>query len=141
MTTYLVHMRKPRQLWRDLGAWRFLGFQAHFLAALFQPLLAPVLWSFWLLLLGAGHPLWGIWPDWAFTAIGLLFLLAEFISVVTYMIAISGEKHRHLMIYTPTMHLYWPLAAVAIVKSLYEMLVRPFFWDKTAHGISINTSP
>ena len=42
MQTYLVHMRSPRALWRDLGAWRFLGFQVLMggmvLAALVHPL-------------------------------------------------------------------------------------------------------
>lgn len=55
--TWGVHMRSPVQLWRDLGPWRFLGFQVQFLGMLTQYLLAPMLWSFWLLALGLPHPL------------------------------------------------------------------------------------
>ena len=62
MTTYLVHMRRPRLLHKQLGAWRFWGFQAHFVSALSQFLLAPFLWSFWLVLLGLPHPLDGFLP-------------------------------------------------------------------------------
>ena len=64
MVTYLVHMRAPRQLWRDLGPWRFFGFQAFFLGTLGQFLLAPVLWSFWLGMLGFGHAGLGLFPTW-----------------------------------------------------------------------------
>jgi hypothetical protein len=35
------------------------------------------------------------------------------------------------------MHFYGPLAAVAAYKALYELIVKPFFWDKTAHGLSV----
>ena len=59
MTTYLVHMRDPRLLYRQLGAWKFWGFQAHFvIGALSQFVLAPVLWSFWLVPSRGAAPLW-----------------------------------------------------------------------------------
>jgi hypothetical protein len=35
------------------------------------------------------------------------------------------------------MHFYAPLAAVAAYKALYELILKPFFWDKTAHGLSV----
>jgi hypothetical protein len=33
------------------------------------------------------------------------------------------------------MHFYHPLGAVASWKALVELVVRPFYWDKTAHGL------
>ncbi|MEM6728115.1 MAG: glycosyltransferase, partial [Pseudomonadota bacterium] len=45
--TYTVHMRDPRALWRDLGAWGFLGVQILFVGTLSQFLLVPLLLSFW----------------------------------------------------------------------------------------------
>ena len=61
--TWGVHMRDPRALWRDLGPRRFIGFQVQFLGSLTQYLLAPILWSFWLLTLGLGWALfWLVSP-------------------------------------------------------------------------------
>ena len=137
MTTYLVHMRRPRELWRQLGAWRFLGFQAHFLTALSQFFLAPFLWSFWLVLLGAPHPLDTFIPHGAMVALGSLFLTIEVINMTIHATAVSGPRHRHLMLWTPTMHFYAPLGAVAAYKALYELVLKPFFWDKTQHGLSL----
>ncbi len=57
MMTWAVHMRSPRLLWRQIGAWRFLGFQIMFLGTSLQVLLAPLFWSFWSVALGLGHPL------------------------------------------------------------------------------------
>ena len=35
-----------------------------------------------------------------------------------------------------TMPLYFTLATLASYKALYEMIVMPFYWDKTEHGVS-----
>jgi len=137
MTTYLVHMRAPRRLRAQLGARRFWGFQAHFVSAVSQVLLAPVLWSFWLVLLGLPHPLDGVLARGTMAGIGVLFLTVEAINILIHAQAVSGPRHRHLLAWVPTMHFYAPLAAVAAYKALYELVLKPFFWDKTAHGLSV----
>lgn len=137
MTTYLVHMRRPGLLYRQLGAWKFLGFQAHFLTALSQFILAPFLWSFWLVLLGYWHPLESVMPRTALMALGSLFLIVEVLNIAIHVTAVSGRKHKHLMAWAPTMHFYSPLGAIAAYKALYELVLKPFFWDKTAHGLSL----
>lgn len=35
-----------------------------------------------------------------------------------------------------TMPLYWPLQSLAAVRALYQLATRPYFWDKTEHGVS-----
>jgi hypothetical protein len=137
MTTYLVHMRHPGRLWAQLGPRKFWGFQAHFISALSQVLLAPVLWSFWLVLLGLPHPLDPVLPRGALLGLGSLFLTVEVITLAIYSASVARPKHRHLLPWVPTMHFYAPLAAIAAYKALFELLVKPFFWDKTAHGLSV----
>ena len=137
MTTYLVHMRYPGRLWADLGPRRFWGFQAHFVSAVSQVLLAPILWSFWLLLLGLPHPLDAVVPRHVLVGLGSLFLIVEVINLSIHAQTVSAPRHRHLLGWVPTMHFYAPLAAVAAYKALYELVCKPFFWDKTAHGLSV----
>lgn len=137
MTTYLVHMRRPVLLHRQLGAWRFWGFQAHFITALSQFVLAPFLWSFWLLLFGLPHPLEVVVPRAGLVVFGSLFLVVEVINIAIHTTAVSGPRHKFLMAWAPTMHFYTPLGAIAAYKALYELLLKPFFWDKTTHGLSV----
>ena len=137
MTTYLVHMRRPRLLYRQLGPRKFWGFQAHFVSALSQFVLAPFLWSFWLVLLGLPHPLDPVLSRATLGAIGSLFLMVEALNITVHMIAVSGRKHRHLMAWAPSMHFYAPFGAIAAYKALYELVFKPFYWDKTTHGLSI----
>lgn len=141
MTTYLVHMRRPVQLYRQLGAWKFWGFQAHFITALSQFVLAPVLWSFWLVLFGLSHPLDAVLAREVLVAFGSLFLMVEVVNIVIHTAAVRGRPHRHLLPWVPTMHLYAPLGAIAAYKAVYELVLKPFFWDKTTHGLSLKAHP
>ncbi|MEZ5885877.1 MAG: glycosyltransferase [Paracoccaceae bacterium] len=133
--TWAVHMRDPARLWRQLGPKRFAGFQIMFLGTLSQFVLAPVLWSFWGLAVGLGHPLAGHLPDWGLAALGGLFVLSESLNIAVGIWAVRGPGHRHLMPWVPTLCLYFPLGALASYKALWEMVRAPFFWDKTRHGM------
>ncbi len=133
--TYAVHMRKPRQLWRDLGPWRFFGVQALFLGTLSQFVLAPFLWSFWMFPLGLPHPMRSVLPHDLLVVLGGIFLLSEAITIATGMVATSTPKHKWLWPWVPTLHLYYPLATLAALKGLWEMITKPYYWDKTAHGV------
>ncbi len=139
--TYGVHMRQPRQLLRDLGWWRFAGLQITFLASLSQVLLAPFLWSFWAVALGLPHPLTGIMPGWMMVLLAVVFLTAEVITIAVGMVAVSGPMHRFLIPWVPTLHFYFPLATIAALKGFWEILTRPFYWDKTTHGLFDTPTP
>jgi hypothetical protein len=139
--TWAVHTRSPRRLLADLGPWRFFGVQVLFLGTLSQFVLAPVLWSFWLLPLGVPHPLAGVMPRGLFLTLGALFLLAEVLNIAIGCAAVSGPRHRWLIPWVPTLHFYWPLGALASYKALGELVTRPFFWDKTCHGLEATTDP
>ncbi|MFY2826188.1 glycosyltransferase [Ruegeria sp. MALMAid1280] len=134
MVTYLVHMRSPLRLLSDLGPWRFLGLQAFFLGTVGQFVLAPVLWLFWLTTFGLPSPLDPILSGAGLTALFGLFLLAEAVNTLVGVIAVSARERRFLLAWVPTMPLYFPLGVLAAYKALWELLLDPFFWDKTQHG-------
>ena len=133
--TWAVHMRSPRQLWKDLGAWRFFGVQALFFGTISQFVLAPFLWSFWLIPLGLPHPVTGWLPWGAVLVLGALFLLSELVTITIGVMAVSGPRHRFLTFWVPTLHFYFPLASLASYKGAIELLTKPFYWDKTVHGL------
>ncbi|MEM6760985.1 MAG: glycosyltransferase [Pseudomonadota bacterium] len=132
--TYCVHMRRPLTLLRDLGPKRFLGVQAMFLGTVLQFVTLPLLWSFWLPNFGLAHPTLTTLGDWVIWPLLGLFLATELINLVINALAVSGPRHRHLLPWVLTMPLYFPLAALASYKAVYELVTAPFFWDKTQHG-------
>jgi len=133
--TYAVHMRSPRKLWVDLGAKRFLGFQLLFAGTLSQFVLAPVLWSFWLLPLGIAHPFADILSPMWFWALAGVFFASELINLIVAAIALRAARKIWLVKWAITLQLYFPLAAVAAYKGLVELAWKPYYWDKTTHGV------
>ena len=140
LITYFTHMRAPLRLLFELGAWKFIGFQAFFLSSISQYMLAPLIWSCMLIYLGA--------PEWVEIALppeflGVLmfaFLMMWCASTAVYVIAVSGKAHRHLIPWTLCMSAYMSLGTLAIYKGAWELITRPFYWEKTAHGHSANQS-
>lgn len=137
MTTYRVHMRRPLTLLRELGWRRFIGFQVLFLGALSQFVLAPVLWSFWLAVFDMPHPLLSFMGPYGQATTLSFFLLTECMGLIIGVTAVASPQHRGLIPWVPTLMFYFPLGAIAAYKAALEFVSRPFFWDKTEHGLSL----
>lgn len=147
MMTWAVHMRDPVLLHRQLGARRFWGFQALFLGTLSQFLLAPLIWSFWLMPLGLAHPFAAAMPGWAMPALVALFLATEGVNLTVGWIGLSRSGHRLSPLWLGALHVYFPMGTLASYKAGWEMMQSPFYWDKTRHGLfdtpvqRVRTSP
>ena len=134
MITWAVHTRRPAQLWRDLGPWKFVGVQLLLLGTISQFLLAPFLWTFWMPAFGLSHPFSNIASPGLIVGIASFFVLSELVNVTIGVYAVRAPQHRHLMPWIPTMLFYFPIAVAAAYKGLLELITRPFYWDKTTHG-------
>lgn len=139
--TYAVHMRSPVRLWRDLGAKRFFGVQLLFLGTLAQFALAPLLWSFWLIPFGFDHPLLHVLTPVGFWILALAFFASEIISFIISAIALKAANKTWLIKWAVTLQFYFPLAAIAAYKGLLELAWKPFYWDKTMHGVLLPKTP
>ncbi|MDC0738084.1 glycosyltransferase [Cognatishimia sp. SS12] len=134
MVTYFVHMRRPLSLMRALGARRFIGFNVIFLSTLAQFLLAPFVWSFWILATGVYAPWFGGLPDPVLAAVITLFIGVAFLDTALAASSMIGQGRDPLIRWAVTLPIYFPLATLGAYKALYELLIKPFYWDKTAHG-------
>jgi cellulose synthase/poly-beta-1,6-N-acetylglucosamine synthase-like glycosyltransferase len=133
--TWFVHMRRPGVLWRELGWRRFVGMQVLFLGTLTQLALAPLIWTFWLPVLNLPHPLAGAMPRGVFWLIGSVFLLSTLTEIAIHAWAVSAAGKSRLIRWIPLLLIYYPLATLACWRGVLQIVSRPFYWDKTAHGI------
>ncbi|MEL7100646.1 MAG: glycosyltransferase [Pseudomonadota bacterium] len=136
LITWLVHMRQPRQLVHELGWRRAFGLQIIFLATFTQFAAGPLLWSFWLVALGIGHPVATTLGNGFVWGLTWFFIAAELLNLILHAVAVCAPERRHLLAWTPTMPVYFILGAMAAYKALYEMIGQPFYWDKTQHGFA-----
>ncbi|MCU0901311.1 MAG: glycosyltransferase [Cypionkella sp.] len=134
MMTWATHMRDPALLWRQLGPWKFAGFQVLMLCTLTQFVLAPVLWSLWLPWFGVAHPVADALPPAAVLAMLIVLVLTEGTNLALNLIGLHRSGHRFARAWVLMMHLYFPLGTLASYKAGWEVIRKPFYWDKTTHG-------
>ena len=134
MMTYATHMRDPLLLWRQLGVRQFIGFQVLFLGSITQVLMVPLMWSLWALMLGLPHPLSTMLPAPVLLALSVLFLTGEGLGIALGVVGLHRSGQTISKAWVPTLHLYHPVGALAAYKALWELMHKPFYWDKTSHG-------
>lgn len=134
MITYLVHMRAPLSLWKEIGPRKFLGLQVVFACSLTHFLLAPVIWLFLLASFGMPHPITPYIGAGGVQILTMFLIFCGVVDVVIGMVAISGQNRRRLIPWIFTMGIYFTLATLAAYKALFEFAFMPFYWDKTTHG-------
>ncbi|MGR3493540.1 MAG: glycosyltransferase [Shimia sp.] len=130
--TWAVHAVPHGRLVRDLGVWGTVGVHTIFLGTVLQFTLMPVLW---MAALGVPGPWAPFQPGGTFGYVFVLLLFAEAVGLLATYTAMRKRKAQRLRRWIPLMIPYFWLGTFAVYKALYEWLVRPFYWDKTDHGI------
>lgn len=137
MQTWLVHMRDPLALWRHAGTRGFFAFQLFIGGTFVSSLANPLMWLMFI----ASHALgitifWGPFGE-ALARASLFSLIAG--NVLFVYLAMLGPYRRgwlQLAPYGLIAPLYWLLISVAAYRAVWQLVRRPFHWDKTRHGVS-----
>lgn len=139
MQTWLVYMRKPLPFFRRVGNAGFWGFQFFVGSPSIVFLLAPLLWAFtlswWFDILPAP------WlPGWLAILCHILLISGIFIHLwMARLVVLRGEwtgMTKAIAFYP----FYWLLHSLASYRALWQLIRRPHYWEKTAHGLSKYTS-
>ncbi len=133
MQTYLVHMRRPFRLWRDLGARRFVGFQMTICATLISMLAHP-----WFYILAGLHGALGsrVLPEshilvWLF---GGNLLAGYGSAALLIMVTSQGSEFSGRLFSIFFLPVYWLAISIAAYRAVLDLVRRPYFWEKTMHG-------
>lgn len=141
MQTYLVHMRRPLDLARDLGGWRMAGVQALTGGLALSALAHP--WFYAVLLadaLGGAH-LDAVAMEPAARLLWWLSLanLAASLAVAALLgaLASSARGRPELAGHALLTPVYWLAISLAAYRALVELMRLPYHWEKTEHiGLS-----
>lgn len=148
LQTWFVHMRDPVATFHQFGFKAFFGYQCQVLGTPLLPLLNPFFWALLILWIVAQ-------PDWVQNAfpgpiyyIALVeFLFGNFVFTYTNLIGMydvirdCALKKRQPFSYSLVKYgllspVYWVLMSVAAYKGLWQLIRKPFYWEKTVHGLS-----
>ena len=138
MQTWLVHMREPGRLFRELGWAGFLATQAWLAGLIFSSLVHPFFmgYTIWLMARGEFFPASADLIGTMIVGLNLAVLFAGYASyVLVAWEALAGRRDRHLrpwLVFTP---IYWLLISAAAWLALWQLIRNPFGWNKTRHGL------
>jgi cellulose synthase/poly-beta-1,6-N-acetylglucosamine synthase-like glycosyltransferase len=137
MQTYLVHMRNPVKLYQRNGTMGFWGFQFFVGGAVFSLLLTPFMYAMYLFwLVTRSQLLDTLFPPTILYISMINLLIGNGYLIYLAMVGTFKRKLFALIPYALTMPVYWLLMSVAAYKGLWQLIYKPFFWEKTRHGIS-----
>jgi cellulose synthase/poly-beta-1,6-N-acetylglucosamine synthase-like glycosyltransferase len=137
MQTYLVHMREPLRLLRELGVRRFLGLQVLMGGLILSALVHP--WFYVLAVLDAAFQVLSIPAEtiagrvlwW----VGLFNLVAGYVTGVALGgVAVAGRGRLGLASHALLMPFYWLLISFAAYRAMWQLLKAPYLWEKTEHS-------
>ena len=136
MQTWVVHMRAPRTLLREMGAGGFLTFQLLTAGSVLSALIYPLFIADTLHRLYVGRPPSDLltWLQSAMTMTTIVFGFGG--SAVMWL---WGLRRRHLnrhawVIFLIPLH--WLLLSLAGWRAVYQFLFDRYRWEKTRHGMA-----
>ncbi|MBW4890897.1 glycosyltransferase [Mucilaginibacter sp. HMF5004] len=137
MQTYLVHMRNPIKLIKKVGIKGFLGFNFFIGATPLTFLIYPVLlFIFFTYVVFDFSFISAIFPNWVLFISIFNLLIGNVLMVYINMMAVFKRRFYELILFSLANPVYWILHSISAYKGLYQLIVNPFFWEKTNHGLS-----
>lgn len=137
MQTVLVHTRHPVALVRRVGWRNALGFALLIGGTPLTFLSAPPLWFMYLVwLLTRTHAFDFLFPPIILYVSLFNLLIGNGLMIYLNMLAVFKREYYHLLPFAFLNPLYWVLHTIAAYKALWQLFTRPFYWEKTRHGIS-----
>jgi cellulose synthase/poly-beta-1,6-N-acetylglucosamine synthase-like glycosyltransferase len=136
LQTWLLNMRHPVQLYRELG---LRGFLAVNLFVGGTPLLAVVNPVFWLLtaMWFVVHPhfIQSLLPTPLFFAGLTCWIIGNFLMLYAFVLTAFKEERVSLLKAALLMPLYYVMMSLAAYKALIQLVLKPSYWEKTTHGL------
>ena len=133
--TWLVHMRHPFRLLRQIGFRSWLSFQL-VIGGTFIFLLNPIFWvlttAFFFTEAGL---IQALFPGFIFYAAAFQLFIGNFIFMYLNIAGSVQRGYYDLAKYALVSPLYWGLMSVAAWKGFLQLFYKPFYWEKTVHGL------
>jgi cellulose synthase/poly-beta-1,6-N-acetylglucosamine synthase-like glycosyltransferase len=136
LQTWLVHMRRPGRLWRELGPAGFIGFNLFVGGTPLLALANPVFWALTAVWFLAQPPIVAaLFPTPLYYAGMLCLAFGNALFLYATIVSAHLTGRASLVIAALLSPIYWAMMSIAAVKALVQLVSVPSFWEKTVHGL------
>ena len=141
MQTWLVHNRNPLKLLRVIGLKQWLSYN-FFIGGTFAIfLINPLMWFFFIIWL-VFQPAWMglLFYGWVWQLSFFSLIVGNLLAIFLNMLAVVRRRKYDLLPYALTNPIYWTMHSIASYMGLWQLITKPFYWEKTNHGLThVNT--
>ncbi|MCV7302814.1 glycosyltransferase [Mycobacterium barrassiae] len=137
LQTMMVHLRTPADLREKVGTkatLRLINMTGG------VPITAAINLLFWFIMviwvLGRPDFVTELFPPITYYICLALFIVGAPLSIFVGLIATQALGKPYLWWAALLAPMYWLLQSIAALKALYQFVFRPFFWEKTVHGLT-----
>lgn len=137
LQTWLVHMRHPRRLWDDLGPAGLLSVNLTLGGTPLLHLVNPFFWmQFWLWFLIHSQTVQFLYASsWVYYIGMSSMIIGNTASVFRTMVVVRSAGRPGLVMWVLLVPFYWIAMSIAAVRGVGQLVVAPWYWDKTEHGL------
>lgn len=140
MQTYLVHNRNWFSFAKSHGK-HFPIFHLTIGGKIAFILINPILWivtiSYFTLYAYLGPTIESLYPAIVFYMAVSSLVFGNFLFMYCYMVGVMKREQYSLVKYTFLVPFYWLMISVAGFMALYQLFFKPFYWEKTVHGLHL----
>jgi len=136
MQTYAVHMRRPRQLYREVGWKCFLAIQALMAGLVLSAIVHPWFYALTALEIAYGDPLTPPQSTlgYALWVLAAINLAVGYLSSIALAAVTAARRRRYALIpHAFLMPAYWMLISFAAYRAIWQLMTAPYEWEKTDH--------
>jgi hypothetical protein len=137
MQTWVVYSRHPIQLIKAMGLKGWLSFNLFIGGTFFASLVNPITWLVFFIWLFSGTKLFeAVFPPAVLYLSLFNLLFGNCLGIYLGMFAVFKRKNYDLLPFALLTPFYAILHAIAAYKALFQLFSKPFYWEKTQHGIT-----
>ncbi|WP_240157213.1 glycosyltransferase [Pseudonocardia broussonetiae] len=136
LQSFLVALRRPRALYRDIGLRGVTGLVLFVFATPVLALLNPLFWgltALWWLATPAFVA--ALFPPVTYYLGMACWMLGGLSAIYTHVTIARVAGKPHLAPAGLVVPLYWVLMSLAAVKAVVQLVRQPSYWEKTTHGL------
>lgn len=135
--TWVVHMRNPLRLAREIGWRNFMHFQLLVGGTIFSALVNPIFWIMalvWFVVQPAGVA--ALFPGPVFAAGTFCLFVGNFAFVYANLLGCYKRRYDTLLLWNLLTPIYWMMMSYSGWRAFIQFFRDPFYWEKTQHGLN-----
>jgi len=137
LQTWLVHMRRPVDVHRELG-WRgAFGLHLFVLGTPLTALINPLFWGLailWFVQKPSGVA--ALFPPAVYYVALTCFVFGNAAVIYVNVLTTQVINQPNLLKAGLLVPAYWIMMSIAAVKAAFQLVFKPSYWEKTSHGLN-----